>query len=86
MLKPWKDNKVPSGERNELLRTVKRFGRTLRTNWSGYHHLGLVESTIYCIELLGDKLLAKHFSSQVYEINAGVAILNRFTELVQPYN
>ena len=27
--KPWKDNKVHSRERNELLRTVKRLGRTL---------------------------------------------------------
>ena len=35
--KPWKDNKVHSRERNELLRTVKRFGRTLWKKWSGYH-------------------------------------------------
>jgi len=35
--KPWKDTKSSSLERNELLRTVKRLGRTLWKKWSGYH-------------------------------------------------
>ncbi|MDG9800840.1 IS5-like element ISAha1 family transposase, partial [Acinetobacter johnsonii] len=35
--KPWKDTKTSSLERNELLRTVKRLGRTIWKNWSGYH-------------------------------------------------
>ena len=35
--KPWKDKKASSLERNELLRTVKRLGRTIWKNWSGYH-------------------------------------------------
>jgi len=30
--KPWKDTKSSSLERNELLRTVKRLGRTLWKN------------------------------------------------------
>ncbi len=42
--KPWKDTKTSSLERNELLRTVKRLGRTLWKKWSGYHRRSLVET------------------------------------------
>src|SRR5690554_136787 len=54
--KPWKDTKSSSLERNELLRTVKRLGRTLWKKWSGYHRRSLVETEMHCIKLLGDKL------------------------------
>ncbi|MGI1795022.1 IS5/IS1182 family transposase, partial [Acinetobacter haemolyticus] len=36
------------------------------------------------IKLLGDKLMARSFPSQVNEIHARVAVLNRFTELGRP--
>ncbi|KCY04162.1 iS4 family Transposase [Acinetobacter baumannii 21072] len=71
-------------ERNELLRTVKRLGRTLWKKWSGYHRRSLVETKMHCIKLLGDKLMARSFPSQVNEIHARVAVLNRFTELGRP--
>lgn len=83
--KPWKDNKVHSRERNELLRTVKRFGRAPWKKWSGYHRRSLVETKIHCIKLLGDKLSAKNFQSQVNEVHARIAILNKFTELDRLY-
>ena len=39
-----------------------------------------------CIKLLGDKILtARHFQSQVNEVHARVAVLNRFTELGRPH-
>jgi hypothetical protein len=38
-----------------------------------------------CIKLLGDKLRARSFPSQVNEIHAGVAVLNKFTELGRPH-
>ena len=82
--KPWKDTKSSSLERNELLRTVKRLGRTLWKKWSGYHRRSLVETKMHCIKLLGDKLSARSFDSQVNEIHARVAVLNRFTELGRP--
>ena len=82
--KPWKDIKAHSRERNELLRTVKRLGRTLCKKWSGYHRRSLVETKMHCIKLLGDKLSARSFDSQVNEIHARVAVLNRFTELGRP--
>ncbi|KCY44944.1 hypothetical protein J715_4402, partial [Acinetobacter baumannii 1571545] len=82
--KPWKDTKSSSLERNELLRAIKRLGRTLWKKWSGYHRRSLVETKMHCIKLLGDKLSARSFDSQVNEIHARVAVLNRFTELGRP--
>ncbi|MBO6152605.1 MAG: IS5/IS1182 family transposase, partial [Acinetobacter sp.] len=79
-----KDTKISSLARNELLRTVKRLGRTLWKKWSGYHCRSLVETKMHCIKLLGDKLSARSFDSQVNEIHARVAVLNRFTELGRP--
>ena len=83
--KPWKDTKSSSLERNELLRTVKRLGRTLGKKWSGYHRRSLVETKMHCIKLLGDKLMARSFPSQVNEIHARVAVLNKFTEIGRPH-
>ena len=52
--------------------------------WSGYHRRSLVETKMHCIKLLGDKLSARRFDSQVNEIHARVTVLNRFIELGQP--
>ncbi|OLO13286.1 IS5 family transposase, partial [Corynebacterium diphtheriae] len=54
------DTKSSSLERNELLRTVTRLGRTLWKKWSGYHRRSLVETKMHCIKLLGDKLMARY--------------------------
>ncbi len=80
-----KDKKLRSLERNELLKTVKRLGRSLWKKWSGYHRRSLVETKRHSIKLLGDKLTAKSFPSQVNEIHARVAVLNKFTELGRPH-
>ena len=79
-----KTKKLRSLERNELLKTVKCLGRTIWEKWSGYHRRSLVETKMHCIKLLGDKLSARSFQSQVNEIHARVAVLNRFTELGRP--
>ena len=83
--RPWKDKKLESLELNELLKTVKRLGRTLWKKWSGYHRRSLVETKMHCIKLLGDKLSARSFNSQVNEIHARIAVLNKFTELGRPH-
>ncbi|WP_419820368.1 IS5 family transposase [Acinetobacter sp.] len=83
--KPWKDKKTGSLERNELLKTIKRLGRALWKKWSGYHRRSLVETKMHCIKLLGDKLSARNFDSQVNEIHARIAVLNKFTELGRPH-
>ena len=82
--KPWKDTHAYSQQRNEQLKTMKYLGRTIWKKWSGYHRRSLVESKMLCIKLLGDKLSARNFDSQVNEIHARVAVLNRFTELGRP--
>ncbi len=51
---------------------------------TAYHRRSLVETKMDCIKLLGDKLMARSFPSQVNEIHARVAVLNRFTELGRP--
>ncbi|EXE09574.1 putative transposase [Acinetobacter baumannii 1106579] len=84
-VKPWKDKKMGSLERNELLRTVKCLGRTIWKKWSGYHRRSLVETKMHCIKLLGDKLSARNFQSQVNEIHARMAVLNKFTDLGRPH-
>ncbi len=61
--KPWKDKKVESLERNELLKIVKRLGKMIWKKWSGYHRRSLVETKMHCIKLLGDKLSARNFQS-----------------------
>ncbi|MDI9814859.1 IS5/IS1182 family transposase, partial [Acinetobacter baumannii] len=38
----------------------------------------------HCIKLLGDKLSARSFDSQVNEFQARVAVLNKCTELGRP--
>ena len=78
-------------EQNELLRTVNLAkqcfsGRALWKKWSGYHRRSLVETKMHCIKLLGDKLTARSFPSQVNEIHARMAVLNKFTELGRPHN
>ena len=76
--------KIHSRDRNELLRTVKRFGRPLWKKWSGYYRRSLVETKMHCVKLLGDKLSARNFQNQVNEMHARVAVLNKFTELGRP--
>ncbi|VXA57351.1 transposase [Acinetobacter proteolyticus] len=44
----------------------------------------MVETKMHCIKLLGDKLMARSFPSQMSEIHARVAVLNRFMELGRP--
>jgi len=82
--KAWKDSRISSIERNNLLDTIKYLGRTIWKKWSGYHRRSLVETKMHCIKLLGDKLSARNFQSQVNEIHARVAVLNKFTELGRP--
>ena len=72
-------------ERNELLKIVKLLGRSLWKKWFGYHRRSLVETKMHCIKLLGDELIARSFLSQVDEIHACVAVLNKFTELGCPH-
>jgi hypothetical protein len=83
--KPWKDSKISSMKRNELLQTIKHLSRTIWKKWSGYYRRSLVETKMHCIKLLEDKLMTRHFQSLVNEIHAQIAVLNKFTELGRPH-
>ena len=85
IIPPRKNKRVNSIERNTLLDTVKRLGRTIWKKWSDYHRRSLVETKIHCIKLLGDKLSARNFESQINEVHVRIAVLNKFTELGRPH-
>jgi hypothetical protein len=62
--------KSSSLERNELLRTVKRLEQDTMEKMVRLSLAKLVETKMHCIKLLGDKLSARSFDSQVNEIHA----------------
>ena len=82
--KPWKRDSPGAASRNEALRAIKRFGRTLWRRWSGYHRRSRVETKMNCMKLLGQRLAARDFDRQIAELQVRVAILNRFTALGIP--
>ena len=49
----------------------------MEKNEFSYHRRSLVETKMHCIKLLGDKLSARSFDSQVNEIHARVAVLKQ---------
>ena len=76
--KPWKDKRSSLIERNTLLNTVKHLSRAIWKKWSGYHRRSLIETKMHCIKLLGDKLKARNFESQVNKVHARIAVLNKY--------
>jgi hypothetical protein len=49
-----------------------------------YHRRSLVETKMRCFKLLGERVNARHFNSQVAELQIRAALLNRFTQLGMP--
>ncbi len=82
--KPWKENSPGAKVRNETLRATQRLGRALWKKWSGYHRRSLVETKMRCFKLLGERVKARLFTSQVAELQIRAALLNRFTHLGTP--
>lgn len=82
--KPWKENTPGAQARNETLRAMQRLGRAIWKKWSGYHRRSLVETKMRCFKLLGERVYARLFNSQVAELQIRAALLNRFTQLGKP--
>ncbi len=82
--KPWKENTAGAKARNETLRAIQQLGRAIWKKWSGYHRRSLVETKMRCFKLLGERVNARLFNSQVAELQIRVALLNRFTQLGTP--
>lgn len=80
----WKATQAGGLLRNEALRTCQRFGRTIWKKWSGYHRRSLVETKMFCLKRLGERVMARTFARQVAELQVRVALLNRFTHLGTP--
>jgi hypothetical protein len=81
---PWKETTAGAAARNEALRASRRFGRAIWRRWSGYHRRSRAETKMYCVKLLGQRLMARDFDRQVAELHVRVAVLNRFTALGIP--
>ena len=82
--KPWKKDSLSARGRNDDLRAMKRFGRTLWRKWSGFHRRSRVETKMNCMKLLGQRLMSRDFERQAAELQVRIAILNRFTALDIP--
>lgn len=82
--KPWKKDSPGARGRNDGLRAMKRFGRTLWRKWSGYRRRSCIETKMNCLKLLGQRLMARDFDRQTAELQVRIAILNRFTALGIP--
>ena len=82
--KPWKCDTPRAISRNDILRTSKRFGRTIWRPWSRYHRRSRAETRMHCVKLLGQRLSARDFDRQVAELHVRIAVLNGFTALGTP--
>ncbi len=82
--KPWKNNTPGTQARNQTLRVMQRLGRAIRKKWSGYHRRSLMEKKMRGFKLLGERIDARLFNSQVAELQIRAALLNRFTPLGRP--
>ena len=51
--------------------------------WKNNRH-SLVETKMRCFKLLGERVKARIFNSQVAELQIKVALLNQFTQLGAP--
>jgi transposase len=82
--KPWKRDSPGARGRNDDLRAMKRFGRTLWRKWSGHHRRSRVETEMNCMKLPGQRLMTRDFDRQTAELQVRIAILKRFTALGIP--
>ena len=82
--RPWKPDTAGAIDRNDILRTSKRVGRTIWRRLSGYHRRSRAETKMHCLKLLGQRLSARDFDRQVAEFQVRVAVLNGFTALGTP--
>lgn len=82
--RPWNEDRPGAAARNETLRAIKRFGRTIWKKWSGYHRRSLVETKMHCFKLLGQRVAARTFDRQITELKLRAAILNRFSQIGTP--
>ena len=69
---------------NDALRTSKNLDRAIWRRWSGCQRRSRVESTVTCIKLLGQSLIARDFDRQIAERQIRIAVLNSYNALGIP--
>ena len=67
---------IPPGRMLGALAACKRFSKS----WSGYHRRSLVNTKMYCIKRLGERVMSRTFERLVNKLHIRAAILNRFPE------
>jgi len=82
--RPWKGQHPGAKARNAILAATRRLGMKIWKKWSCYNRRSLVETKMRCFNLLGERVMARDFESQVAELQVRAAILNRFTQLGTP--
>ena len=80
----WKENTKGAKARNDAFRATQRLGKSIWKKWADYHRRSLVETKMRCFKLLGERVSARKFESQVAELQIRAALLNRFTQLGTP--
>ena len=59
-------------------------GERSAKKWSGYHQRNLVETTMDCFKLPGQRVAARTFDRQKTGLKVRAAILNRFPQIGTP--
>ena len=81
--KPWKDTKSSSLERNELLRTIKRLGRTLWKKWSILEMINICKYICADIDQISDILnLLKQ--TKTYRLQKGTLQMDDIDPIMKP--
>ena len=72
-------------KRDQIVRDIRKLGRSLWKELTGYHKRSLVETAMYRIKVMfGDKLKSRKFQTQTTELIAKSNMLNRMTGLGMP--
>jgi IS5 family transposase len=70
--------------RNEAVRRCDELTTKLWKQRVGYHRRSLVETAMFRLKRLGDRLMARRFDTQVTEVHIRIAVLNKWTSLGMP--
>lgn len=77
----WKEDCFADRARNDILRTIRRFGRANWKHWSGYHVRSRIKAKMRWLESFGERISARDPDRQTTEIHIRIALLNRFNAL-----
>ena len=70
--------------RNEAVRLCNERTTELWKKHVGYHRRSLVETAMFRLKRLGDRLMARRFDTQVTEVYIRIVVLNKWTSLGMP--